>query len=401
MQPLPTTPHIAARGRERLTLFGLALGMLLAGLGLAAVAGLPRLPADVPRLAHVSAVLSGSTLPLEALVLVLVDATWLMWLWIIGSLALELLVVGAEAATRGAAWVGSLRRLADRMTLPLVRRAVAATFAVQVLSRGVPLAMAEPLPPPTELVLMASPSSVIGPQPASAMGETPAAATYVVRADDTLWSIADQAYGSGTMYRRLVEANLGRRMPDGRVFTAQGVIRPGWELVVPPPSALVDEVDGERWYTVEAGDTLSDIAATFLGDDSNWHALFELNRAAASPDGRHSLTDPNVIWPGLRLRLPKAATAPAEIAEPDPPPGRGMAELVAASTTLTQAPSPRPAPAEAVVPETIDQPPPLHRAVHDFEPIALEPADSAVVVPDDAAPPGGSDSTLPTSPPPA
>ena len=33
-------------------------------------------------------------------------------------------------------------------------------------------------------------------------------------------------------------------------------------------------------------------------------AIFELNRGAVSPDGLHSLTDADLIWPGLRLQLP-------------------------------------------------------------------------------------------------
>jgi len=69
-------------------LLGFAALVVLAGVGLTAVGGSPRVPADLPRLEQVRAVLSGSTLPVEALVLVLVDAAWLMWLWIVASLVL-------------------------------------------------------------------------------------------------------------------------------------------------------------------------------------------------------------------------------------------------------------------------------------------------------------------------
>src|SRR5205823_3709176 len=125
----------------------------------------------------------------------------------------------------------------------------------------------------------------------------------------------------------------GRRMQDGHVFTAQGVIRPGWELLVPTLSTQLDEVDGESWYTVAAGDTLSAIAATLLGDEVRWRELFDLNRSAPNPDGKHTLTDPNVIWPGLRLRLPAVSVAPPDgIARIVAPPDAAVAELVAAST---------------------------------------------------------------------
>src|SRR5207244_6298012 len=101
---------------------------------------------------------------------------------------------------------------------------------------------------------------------------------YLVRAGDTLWSIAMQTYGSGTEYRRLVTANVGRRMPDGGRFTAQGIIRPGWILAVPAaPTSATPNVEHADWYTVQPGDTLSSIAGSTLGDRERWSELFELN----------------------------------------------------------------------------------------------------------------------------
>src|SRR5712692_9642266 len=98
MQPRPVSAHNGDTRPDRLKLLGFTGLVVLAGFGLAAAGGLPRLPAGWPRLDQLLAVLSGSTLPVEALVLVLVDAAWLMWAWIIASLALELLLIIAEAA---------------------------------------------------------------------------------------------------------------------------------------------------------------------------------------------------------------------------------------------------------------------------------------------------------------
>ena len=117
---------------------------------------------------------------------------------------------------------------------------MAAAFAVQVLSRGVPIAAAAPLPSADVLVVsQAQPTTAA--LRSAALHESESDATYAVQPGDTLWSIAEQAYGSGAEYRRLVEANVGRRMPDGSVFTARGVIQPGWQLRVPQPSRQVDE----------------------------------------------------------------------------------------------------------------------------------------------------------------
>src|SRR6266852_7945618 len=122
MQPMPATTPTGGSRPDRLRLLGFAGLIVLAGFGLAAAGGAPRLPSGLPRLEQVLAVLSGTTIPVEALVLVLIDVAWLTWAWIVGSLTLELAVTLAEAAAHGADWVRSLRRLADRMTLPLVRR---------------------------------------------------------------------------------------------------------------------------------------------------------------------------------------------------------------------------------------------------------------------------------------
>src|SRR5579859_4051673 len=138
-----TRTYTIARGRsdaarERLRLLGFATLMVLAGVGLDVVGGPPRVPDAPPRFDQLAAVLSGSTLPVQPASLVLVDLAWVLWVWIVGSLVLEAAVVAAEGVARGAAWATSLRRLADRVTFPLARRAVVAAFAVQVLSRGVP-----------------------------------------------------------------------------------------------------------------------------------------------------------------------------------------------------------------------------------------------------------------------
>lgn len=70
-----------------------------------------------------------------------------------------------------------------------------------------------------------------------------------------------------------------------------------------PPSRHLGE---EQTYTVEAGDTLSKISKQFYGEASLYMNIFEANR--------DTLTDPNKIQPGMRLRIPvtgKQVTQPA------------------------------------------------------------------------------------------
>jgi LysM repeat protein len=77
-------------------------------------------------------------------------------------------------------------------------------------------------------------------------------------------------------------------------------------------------------FTVQAGNTLSGITQRFYGKDANWRSLYAANESAIS--------DPNVIYVGEELRLPRHLPAPA--AGPAPAPASG-------GSTHTTAYSPR------------------------------------------------------------
>ena len=54
---------------------------------------------------------------------------------------------------------------------------------------------------------------------------------------------------------------------------------------------------GMRTYTVKAGDTLSDIAQSEMGDAKRWPELYEANKDAVGKN-------PDMIHPGLELKIP-------------------------------------------------------------------------------------------------
>jgi DNA-binding SARP family transcriptional activator/LysM repeat protein len=403
-------------GSERAKLFGFCALMVAAGIGLEIIAGPPRLPASIPSAAEIVELLTGSTLPVAPLLLMLVDVAWLLWFWIVGSLCLELLLVIADLLAGSAGWVCSLRRLADRLSVPLVRNAVAAAFAVQVLSRGVPIAAAQTLPPAQQTLVSDASAVADGPDRADPAAD----ATYLVQPGDTLWSIAERAYGTGKAYRQIIDANVNCRMDDGQVFSARGVIQPGWRVRVPGASWQIPDAGGLRWYTVRPGDTLSSIAESALGVEDRWTELFDLNRDASTPDGQHILVDPNAIWPGLRLQLPPAEDSAqsssgedaAPDPQPDPSPDLPPVDLEVATSGPTQ---PEVATDRAPVastqqaddsesPET-DQPP-LERTQHLVYPVVLQGADSVdpevdtdgTAVPPGAASVGDAEVTIPKTP---
>jgi len=295
-------------------LIGLILGLAVGAVVLKVTAGPPHLPSQLPAWNVIVTTLRGSSLPLGVLAYLLSMAAWAVWLWIVASILLRILVVGADAVAHGAAWVHLIHVVSDRLTLPIVRRVVdgvlLTVFVVNVVGRVTPGAAAAS-PPPMATPHIASvrphrhgPAST----PAQKRTQRPREINYTVQPGDTLWGIAERFYGTGYEFPRLVTANAGRQMPDGQRFTQAGVIQSGWILRVPRPNLVVEESGGHTYYVVEEGDTLRGIAARFLGSEDSWTVLFDLNREKARLDG-HVLTDPDLIWPGLPLQVPLPSTA--------------------------------------------------------------------------------------------
>jgi len=53
-----------------------------------------------------------------------------------------------------------------------------------------------------------------------------------------------------------------------------------------------------RSYTVQNGDTLSEIAQHYYGDANKWRKIYEANRDA--------IKDPDLIYPGQTFTIPEA-----------------------------------------------------------------------------------------------
>jgi hypothetical protein len=128
----------------------------------------------------------------------------------------------------------------------------------------------------------------------------PATVTYVVRDDGpgTYWDMAEAYLGSGEQWREIWHLNRGRQQGDGTVLSSPGLVRPGWNILIPTSTATSKPPDGPT-VTVHSGDTLSDIATDH--DVSGWPTLWRLNRGRAEPGGDR-FTDPNHIEPGLGHR---------------------------------------------------------------------------------------------------
>ncbi|MET7424972.1 BTAD domain-containing putative transcriptional regulator [Dactylosporangium sp. NPDC005555] len=99
--------------------------------------------------------------------------------------------------------------------------------------------------------------------------------------------------------------------------TTTGTMSP---LVVPMASTLAAPAESEPViYVVKRGDALSRIARTELGDAKRWPEIYTLNRGTRFANVGGTLTNPDVIYPGWRLKIPSpAVTPPATTVQPPP-----------------------------------------------------------------------------------
>lgn len=129
--------------------------------------------------------------------------------------------------------------------------------------------------------------------------------TQVVKLGDTLSAIARQ---NGVSLDALIRAN-----PQ---ITNPNLIRPGEEVTIPTGAQAQVQGSGQV-YTVQRGDTLSEIGARFGVD---WRILAQVN----------GLSNPHLIHPGQQIRIAGGGvTGPAPANDPGPGGGSGNAAEIA------------------------------------------------------------------------
>ena len=98
------------------------------------------------------------------------------------------------------------------------------------------------------------------------------------------------SYSDGTV-------TLSGSVPTGAVREKAILLAGNVEGVDRVNDTIVVEADQPVFYTVESGDSLSKIAQAQYGDAQKWQALFEANREV--------IKDPDLIYPGQQIRIPK------------------------------------------------------------------------------------------------
>ncbi len=161
-------------------------------------------------------------------------------------------------------------------------------------SAAAPAQPAEPAEPaaPAEPAQPAEPAKPA--QPAVTIPEGSVA--YTVQKGDTLGFIATNFYGNNAQREALYQANI-------EAFRAtKGALKPGMVLAIPAVLNKAVRIaapaagEGEKLYTVKAGDTLGQIAAAEYGNANAYKAIFERNS--------DRLKDANTIYEGQVIVLP-------------------------------------------------------------------------------------------------
>lgn len=141
--------------------------------------------------------------------------------------------------------------------------------------------------------------------------------THIVKAGETLSSIALAAYGSSTYYPHILRANpnvnpnnlkLGTplKMPRSDEVKAEASAEHGSGHSSGQTSAEPEvKIDPSKQYRVQGGDSLYKIALKVYGKSSYLDKIYEKNKALIGADNKH-------LKPGMILELPeKGATAAA------------------------------------------------------------------------------------------
>lgn len=121
---------------------------------------------------------------------------------------------------------------------------------------------------------------------------------HTVVKGETLWSIAENSYGSGYNWVDIKNAN---NLQSDKIEVGQKLIIPS-DIAAKEPTATTEvsgvsittSITGDT-YTVVHGDCLWDIAVRAYGDGFRWTEIAEVN----------NLTNPNLIHSGNVLILPR------------------------------------------------------------------------------------------------
>lgn len=267
----------------------------------------------------------------------------------------------------------------DAVLTAVPRDAVAArVLQPQYQATGLPTAVAVVESPTTAIAAgglrpVGGVAARVGEEPLAIAGPDASAApvagsAYVVRPGDSIYGIARQVVGNDPVAvadyaERILDANQGRDMGDGRRFVNAALIDVGWVIDLPSMTTATgaeQAIPAPQVHVVERGESLWSIAEDELGDPVRWPELFEENAGRTFADG-HTLSEPHLIQPGWHLSLPGSTPEAVEPASPAPdeppasPPPETLPEVAASEPhAVDDADAPWGAPSAEEVLDVVD-----------------------------------------------
>ena len=120
--------------------------------------------------------------------------------------------------------------------------------------------------------------------------------TWMVREGDTLAGIAESQLGSEARWSEI--ASLNGLDPDAWLRIGQELMLPQKTAAAAPEPTLPIPADAVT-HVVQEGETLSDIAAAYLGSALRWDTIFEANR--------ERLSSPDRVRAGMTIVIPSSS----------------------------------------------------------------------------------------------
>lgn len=204
---------------------GLVTFLLVIPIALASTTGGPFIPHI--HWAQVKEGLQGSYLSTDVVVDVFRLTCWILWTYLVTVVLLR--AVAAVLVRRHSTFGLALMSASVALTPRFIRKVVDFAIGTALVASTVNLAYAGPLPtaPIAQVAQL--------PQREEPMPQLHSAhlRSYIVKAGDTLWDIAEDELGSGYRWREIYELNRGRAFANGQVLHNPRLIRPGWELELP------------------------------------------------------------------------------------------------------------------------------------------------------------------------
>lgn len=330
-------------------LLAIVAGVPAGLIGLAGVAGV-HLPHHVLSVHQVAAALSSPDTGQLLLGFLLIVA-WLAWAVFTVSITAEVLgkithravqVPGLGKPQRGVHGLVVAAAMLFVAT-PLVATATAAGAAPAPTPAA---ATASPHPGTPASSRTAQPSTASTLRTESTPTATPLTHEHIVKAGETLWSIARDELGDGARAHEIARLNYGITQPGGGQLREDHWIDPGWILKIPGPASSA-QIQGAHRYKAQPGDNLWDIAEHELGAGRDYPQIAAASAATVQPGGAH-LTDPDKIDVGWDLTIPAhdtTATEPPAAPTPAQPVPAPVRPAPHAPPTQQRGPAQTPTPA--------------------------------------------------------